>query len=156
MFDDFDNFSRQRAQKKSDHERIVKEASSVWASLFGLGPKFADGNRGFDDQKFSWVGTALYLGEVCAKFQKAYVPDAPEQGFSIIFSRAPSSPGKEYHDKSPISEEAWGLELHLTNGVFTWSASNGVESTVPTDVLFNRIAKRLLEYHQEFEKAYGR
>jgi len=157
MFEDFDDFAQEHDQKKSDRELIAKEAANQWANLLSLVPKLADGNRGFNGQTFSWVLDAgvLCLGDVAARFERVSVHNSPERGHYVTFGRAPAFPGKMYLEDSPIRAETWNLELQLTNGEFTWSAS-GFGGTVPAEVLVNIIARHLSACYLEYEKAYGR
>ena len=155
MFEDFDDFSREHDQEKSEHERVAREAGSQWKLLLNLASRFASEGKAFDGHSFSWSDGlhSLILSAVAARFNKGgSIPNAPGRGYSVTFCCAPG-PG-EFLDDSPIRDETLSLELQFKDGAFAWSVTN-YEGSLSSEVLLVEIARRLSKYHLEYEKASG-
>ena len=156
----FDDFARKHASDKENRVRLAKETKAEWEILKGLVSQFALDGKGIGSRNFEWVKTLsgrpmLVLGNVAAVLTDDGDKGGVPQNIQVRFTRKPAGSGQVYIDNSPLDEKAWDLEPEVVKDEFVWFvlARAGRYSAA---ALAEEIAKKLAQYHIEYEKAFGR
>jgi hypothetical protein len=158
---DFDDFAREHASDKENRTRLTKETKAEWEILKGLVSQFALDAKGIGNRRFEWVKTLtgrpmLVLSNVAAVLMDDGDEGGAPQKTRVRFSRKPAGSGQAYVDDSPVGEKTWDLEPEIVKDEFVWFVFERAPGRYTAVTLAEEIAKKLAQYHIEYEKAFGR
>ena|SRR5579884_956668 len=165
MDNDVDRFLAARAERKRKQQQWtqyenVREAKArelfatsgkaEWERLRELTKTLAVG-KDVDGKPFTWRNWSLVLENVAATFMTDMEIDGILEGCEVMFGRIPYT---SYAGESPIAVDVWTFDFHTQDGAEILWVVNGTLFR-PADIA-SKIVTRLVEYHDEYEAAYGR
>jgi hypothetical protein len=96
------------------------------------------------------------LGNVAAVLLTDRERGGVPQKIRVRFTRKPVASMQAYaDDSSPLADRTWSLEPEIFKGDFVWFVFERAGRYSAAN-LAEEIAKKLAQYHIEYEQAYGR
>ncbi len=161
MAQSFDDFAQKHAADKDDRARLTAETKAEYEILKGFISQFAVDGKGLGNQNFNWRNTLtgrpmLVLGNVAAVLLTDGERGGIPQNIRVRFTRKPAGSMQAYaDDSSPLADATWSLEPEIFKGNFVWFVFERAGRYTAAN-LAEEIAKKLAQYHVEYEHAYGR
>jgi hypothetical protein len=152
----FEDFKKDRDQRKSDSEKLARDAVLEWTHLEERVADFARDGEDIDGHRFQWLaepnGEMLVLNYSAVTFRG---PDWRNPlRFGIRIDRKPPGPGKMYvEDKSSVPSKKWNLAVTVEDGEFQWTIrENGWRGG--TSALATEIVKALVGHYDEYKRIF--
>jgi hypothetical protein len=148
---------RQSEQQARINKLLMESGKVEWKRLQEDVETATEGKK-VEDKPFQWQpisgSPSLLLGNVAAIFMCDGEFNGIMHGCHIRFTRRGSN--FEHDGASPIDPIVWQLTF-ATDGVkIFWTVNGNSRTPWPSKELAIEIAKKLVEYHDEYEAAHGR